>query len=186
MKKFRLFSCIVFLMIFAMSMCGCGGSTVPEKLCGSWVYIHDEKDGVVSLVINSNGKATYKNKEYKVSAGNNYIEFKSKDDVMRLRYVSDDEGIYLYEQTTYDYQGTGEPEGIVGLWRAMPEKWTFEFVDNGEFKEDGYFPGHYELNEEEQTVKLIYNDHFEDTTVYYSISGKEMTIEYPWKMVKLK
>ena len=40
------------------------------------------------------------------------------------------------------------------------------------------------FDEEAGTIKLMYDDPIEDTLLYYSIDGDDMTIDYPWPMVK--
>ena len=183
MKTFRLCTLISLMIVITVGLCGCG-SKVDSKLCGDWAYIHDDVTTILS--IESNGKAVYKGLAYTVSADDQYIDFKGGNGDMKLRYEIEDDGILIYERTVYEYDGETAPDGLVGNWVATPEGWTFEFTDGGEFKEDGYFPGYYTVDEANQSAKLIYNDHFEDTTIYYTIDGNELLMEYPWKMVKTK
>ena len=172
------------MIAITVGLCGCGGSKVDSRLCGDWAYIHEDVKTILS--IKSNGKAEYKGQQYTASADEEYIELKSGREDLKLRYVIENDGILVYETKAYEYDGEGTPDSIVGNWIAMPERWTFEFNDAGEFKEDGYFPGYYTVDEANHSVKLVYNDHFEDTTIYYTIDGNILTIEYPWKMVKTK
>ena len=67
--------------------------------------------------------------------------------------------------------------------RAFDEKYSYEFTEKGTFYEDQNFPGHYQVDESDHSIKLMYNDQFEDTYLYYSLDGDVLTIEYPWSMV---
>ena len=86
--------------------------------------------------------------------------------------------------STYEYKDEGTPDGIIGNWYNAEKKWSFEFTSSGTFKEDGYFPGYYTLGEDGTSISLVYNDHFLDSTLYYSIDGNQLTLEYPWPMVE--
>ena len=66
--------------------------------------------------------------------------------------------MYLFQNTTYTFDGEGVPDGLVGQWTCHPKNWKFEFTDSGTFLEDGYFPGNYVIDEKSKTLKLIYND----------------------------
>jgi hypothetical protein len=65
------------------------------------------------------------------------------------------------------------------------EKMVLLFTDKGTFLEDGYFPGYYTVDEANSTLKLVYNDQFEDTICYFRLEGDKLYIEYPWPMVKM-
>ena len=182
MKRFA----VLFLTIVLIFLCACGTDAEltdeAKAICGSWAYIHDDATSVLQL--KANGKAVFHDKNYTYNCDGGYIELLSSDGTqLRLRYVLDGEKLYLYEQTTYTYSGSGSPTGVVGMWEDKPDNWSFEFTQDGTFREDGYFPGRYSVNEADGTIKLMYNDHFEDTTVYYHVNGSELMIEYPWPMV---
>ena len=118
-------------------------------------------------------------------------DYKTTDDLISDEFIyltkePNGDKLYIYEQTTYKYDGEGEPEGLIGQWSCAEKKWKFEFTDDGTFMEDGYFPGYYIVDEAEGSFKLIYNDRFEDTVCYYNITGDELLLEYPWCMVKAK
>jgi hypothetical protein len=53
-----------------------------------------------------------------------------------------------------------------------------------EFSEEDAFYGHYSVDEANSSVKLMYDAPLPDATFYYSLAGKELTIDYPWPLVK--
>lgn len=177
----------IFLIAVLMLLAGCGAASVSEQaqaITGKWAYIHDEE--TVILRLKSDGVASFHDKDYTYDCDDEYIYLKAEDDELALRYKVDGDKLYIYEQTTYKYDGEGEPEGLIGQWSCAEKKWKFEFTDDGTFMEDGYFPGYYIVDEAEGSFKLIYNDQFEDTVCYYKITGDELMLEYPWCMVKAK
>lgn len=171
-------------MMICLSGCGSELSEEAAALQGKWAYIHDET--TVILALKNSGKALYHDEEYvRYDCDGEWISLTAADgEEIKLRYFADGEDIYLYEPAVYTYTGDGTPEGIVGTWENG--NWSFEFTEEGSFKEDGYFPGRYSVNEAEGSFKLMYNDPFEDTTCYYHMDGREMLVEYPWHMVKAK
>lgn len=180
MKKIKIISIILCIAAMLLVFAGCGAS--KGRLEGKWAYIHDDKNPV--LVITGD-KATYEGEQYTCTVGESSITLKSGETEIVIPYIEDGKDLLIYKTTTYKYQGKNQPEGIVGQWKA-DNNWEFEFTDEGTFKEDGYFPGYYVVDEDTSSFKLIYNDHFEDTVCYYSINGDELTIQYPWKMVLVK
>ncbi len=135
----------------------------------------------------NDGKAVYKGNTYEYSKDEQFFTLTDEQgNVLKMRYTEDKDGMLLYETTTYQYAGEGEADGLIGLWENESQHWSYEFTVKGTFLEDGVFPGYYILDEEAGTIKLIYNDHFEDTYVYYSIEDGELTVEYPWPMVKME
>lgn len=168
-------------------MAGCASAELSpqaKEIKGKWAYIHDEE--TVILRLKSDGTAQYHGKDYTYDCDDEFIKLTADDETLSLRYYKDGDKLYIYEQTIYKYDGEGKPDGIVGLWTCAEKKWEFEFTENGTFKEDGYFPGYYSVDEKAGTFKLVYNDQFEDTVCYYHINGSEMMLEYPWCMVKAK
>ena len=171
----------IFLLLAG---CGAGTALSPQAqaLSGKWAYIHDDQTTV--LWLKDDGTAVFHDKKYHYDCDDAYITLTGGGETAALRYQWDGDDIYLFEQTTYTCEGTHN--GLVGKWVSEKDHWSFEFTEQGTFDEDGYFPGHYTVNEAEGTFKLMYNDPFEDTTCYYHIDGGELLLEYPWHMVKAK
>ena len=181
------FICLLLLLAFAAAVLyGCGEkaelSASAKKLVGSWAYNHDSETEILRL--KANGVAKYGDEKYSFEADESFLLLTDdKGETMSLRYEPTDDGMLLYQTAYYTYSGEGEPDGIIGTWEN-PNKWSFEFTEEGTFMEDGYFPGYYMQDSENCSLKLIYTDQFEDTTIYYSQNGTELIVEYPWKMVK--
>lgn len=184
MKKNRFFAFAMAVTVLSLSMAGCGYPEGEDGISGKWAYIH-ETDKVAFKVNASEHKAVLDGKSYSCDADSDFITLTDKSgSEMKLRYTKDDKGIYLYKIQEYTYEGTPEEGSLTGVWSDSEQSWSFEFTDAGEFKEDGYFPGYYLEDKEAGTIKLMYNDHFEDTTLYYTIDGNKLIVEYPWRMVK--
>ena len=185
MKNRRAVALICLIVVTAMLFAGCGasgGNEYGSKLVGKWANTY-EKD-TPSLIFTRNGKATYDGVEYTFSADENYITLTSADgSTQTMRYTLDGKDLTIYKVTEYICE---DHDGLVGLWENKDLKWSFEFSKSGTFKEDGYFPGYYVVDEPSGTFKLIYNDKFVDTTCYYVLDGNTLTVEYPWPMVKSK
>lgn len=170
-----------------MLLAGCGGkgedlSPEAQQICGSWAYNHDKETQAV--LFKKDGTALYEDVKYRYTCDEQFIYLTDgKENKQTLRYLIDDDGIYLFKNTAYTFEGENEPNGIVGKW-VNEKGWSFEFTEKNTFLEDGYFPGYYILEEEQSAVRLVYSDQFEDTVCYYSINGKDMILEYPWKYVK--
>ena len=179
MKRTYVFSLTLIMLIALLSLAGCG--QYKGRLSGKWAYIHEPEKVIITL--KDNGKAVYKGEKYTYTYDDNFITLKSADEEIKLRYTKDDKEFYLYEPCEYDYMDEGTPNSIVGNWYDYSTKWSYEFTDDGTFKEDGYFPGFYTVDEDAGTIKLIYNDHFYDTMLYYSIEGEKLHVDYPWSMV---
>lgn len=181
MKRFITVLLIALLVLLA----GCGSAELsPEAkdIQGEWAYIHS--DDLASLVLKSNGKAVFENENYTYNCEDGcLILTDSKGEQLSMKYLLEDGKLILYKQTTYTCSSPNGHDGVVGLWESPEDHWSFEFTADGTFREDGYFPGYYTVNKGEGAIKLVYNDQFEDTVIYYSIDGYEMTVEYPWPMV---
>lgn len=181
MKRFLLIVLAGVILLLA----GCGGTTLSpqaQALQGKWAYIHDDQTAI--LWLKEDGTAVFHDKKYSYDCDDAFITLTSGGKTTALRYQWDGEDIYLFEQTTYTCEGSHD--GLTGKWVSEKDHWSFEFTEQGTFNEDGYFPGHYTVNEAAGTFKLMYNDPFEDTTCYYRIDGSNLLIEYPWHMVKAK
>ncbi len=185
MKKFSLYSIIGAILMMGTLLVGCGSQKVESPVVGKWAYIHDETTEILN--VSANGTAVYKGDKYKVADENGFLILSGTGkDKLKLRYEISGEDLYLYEPAFYTFEGSEDPEGLIGKWSNPTTKWSFEFYDDGTFREDGYFPGYYMLDEATSSFKLAYEDHFEDTTCYYNIEGRELTVEYPWRMIRMK
>lgn len=178
----------VMLMILLMTACSknendTNKSNEEAGIYGSWAYTHDEDTAIA--VFRESGTALYEGKDYSFESDNQFIKLKNTDgETTQLRYVLDDEGMYLYSNNTYTLSGEGEPHDLVGEWSCPEKNWSYSFTDAGTFVEDGYFPGDYTVDYENSTFKLVYNDQFEDTVCYFQIEENKLHIEYPWRMVR--
>jgi hypothetical protein len=150
----------------------------------SYAYIHDPETEIIAL--SDNGKAVYKGNGYTYTKDESFIYLKGKDgETIQLRYIPNekDDGMILYEKSTYVYSGDDEPDGIVGVWK-QDNGWEYQFTENGTFSEENIFFGHYAVDEKASTIKLMYDDPIEDAILYYSLDGNNLTIDYPWPMVR--
>lgn len=190
MKKIKKIPIFLVFMLILLSMTACGKSekeTAVSKealaICGSWAYIHDKETSIAEF--RQDGTAQYEGKNYSFECDSQFIKLKDTDgETIQLRYKLDDEGMYLYSNNTYTFQGEGEPDGLLGEWSCPEKNWSYSFTEAGTFKEDGYFPGYYTVDDKNGTFKLVYNDHFEDTVCYFRLEKNNLFIEYPWRMVK--
>lgn len=165
-------------------MTACGKNDTAKSIYGSWAYTHDKETAIA--VFHEDGTAQYEGKDYTFECESQFIKLKDTDGkTIQLRYEFDDEGMYLYSNNTYTYSGEGEPDGLVGEWSCAEKNWTYTFTETGTFMEDGFFSGHYTVDDENSTFKLVYDDEFEDTVCYFQLEGNELHIEYPWRMVKI-
>ncbi len=180
-RKGCLFSAV--LMVLAAVVVAAGLTSCAKKESAvkeSWAYIHDKPTEILRL--NEDGTARYKDQDYTYEKGEDYLELTAKDGtVSRMRFITERDHMLLYERLVYTYEGEGTPDGLTGFWRMGNQ--SFEFTDKGTFKEDEFFPGHYMVDEEEKSIRLAYNDHFVDATLYYQIDGNELIIDYPMPVV---
>ncbi|MBB2183961.1 hypothetical protein H0486_13860 [Lachnospiraceae bacterium MD1] len=189
MKKTKLllafFTSVLILLL--MTACGKNNSDLSKealKIVGSWAYIHDKETAIA--VFSKDGTAEYEGKDYSYVCDSQFIKLKNTDgEMIQLRYLLDDEGMYLYSNNTYSFSGTGKPDGLIGEWECPEKNWSYFFTDKGTFMEDGYFTGYYTVDDKNSTFKLVYNDQFEDTVCYYTLDNDKIKIEYPWRMVKM-
>ena len=167
------------LVLSAVLLTACGGDKV------SWAYIHDPETEILSL--SDNGKAVYKGSNYTYTKDDSFITLNSADgSEIKMRYMPDakDEGsMTLYESKPYYFKGDGRPDGVIGLWLDENDRSSYEFTGNGTFKEDNIFFGHYSVDDDAGTIKLMYDEPMEDTLLYYSLEDGVLTVDYPWPMV---
>ena len=179
----RTYKGILALLLTALSLCliSCG-SREPGVLEGKWAYIHDKETSAFTF---KGDQAEFEGKKYTYSVDGGFIRLTRNGESEDLRYIPTEDGMYIYLKTPYEREnGTGQ-EGLLGKWVNREKRWSFEFRENGEFNEDGFFPGHFRLDEEASSFTLMYVDHFEDTVCYYTIEGDVLTVEYPWQLVKM-
>lgn len=182
MKQIRIIITIllIFALTFPLSACA---KDAEGELCGSWAYIHDKEKAAMKIKADT---LTLDGDSYGYTLEGDFIMLTRKGETTALRYLVNEDGseMYIYKHSLYTLEGE-KGEGLVGKWVGENGKWSFTFKDNGEFNEDGYFPGHYSVDSENATFKLMYEDRFEDTVCYYSLEGDTLTVEYPWLMVKM-
>ncbi|MBP5604316.1 MAG: hypothetical protein J6X60_02060 [Ruminiclostridium sp.] len=175
-RKFLLFP--VYAVIIILCLCSC------EKKPGtleSWAY--DYEPTVEALRLCDDGTAVFDGTAYTYTKDDSHIILTDNSgQVQNMRYVTDGDGIVIYKIKTYILAGTAGHNGVIGIWNENNS--SFQFTDKGTFLEDNVFPGHYFVDEEQGTIKLCYNDPFEDTIFYYSLDGDDLRVEYPWPMVK--
>lgn len=178
MKKLIIDKCAMGIaaIVLVLSLSACGGRT--EK----WAYSHDPLEEVISL--SDNGSCTYKGKEYRYTMDGQFINLKAPDgELTSLRYEMSGDTMTLYEESTYSLEGE-DTDSIVGVWK-QDNGWSYQFTENGEFSEENIFHGHYLLDEKNSCIKLMYDDPIEDAYLYYVLNGDELTVAYPWPMVRV-
>ncbi len=180
MKKISIEKFAMGIAIFTLGsiLAGCGAKT--EK----WAYVHDPLEEVISLT--EDGNCTYKGKEYTYTMDDSFINLRDQNgDAISLRYEMDEDGdkMTLYEESTYSLCSE-DTDSIVGVWK-QDNGWSYQFTANGEFAEENFFHGHYTVDEENKCIKLMYDDPIEDAYLYYVLSGDELTVAYPWPMVRV-
>ena len=173
---------MVLLCLFCLA--SCGGKSAGG-MDGKWAYVHDKNTCALSFSGNTM-KLDGEKYQYSVEGSTLLLTKNGKSDTMRFVLSDDGSEMYIYKKTGYVPDEGQTPNGLVGRWINKENKWSFEFKENGEFSEDGIFPGYYTVNEEgDSSFKLMYIDHFEDTVCYYTLEGNVLMVEYPWQMVKI-
>ena len=160
--------------------------TIKPDQISSWAAVYEKDKEILSF--KKDGGAVYKGTEYdSYTIDDDFITFKGKEE-LKSRYVMKRKKMLLYETKDYKkevvegaYNDVPE-DSVVGLW-SFDANYSFEFTEKGTFYEDRNFPGHYLVDEEAHTIKLMYNDHFEDIYLYYTREGDVLKIEYPWSLV---
>ena len=193
----RFISCL-FILLSAAFLISCKNEekkqiaadqldTIKPDEIGSWAAIFEEDKEVLSF--DKNGKAVFNGTKYdSYTIDDNYITFKKGSEELKCRYLMKRKKMLLYETKEYKreiiagaYENVPE-DSVEGLW-SYDENYSFEFTEKGTFYEDRNFPGYYYVNEEDHSIKLMYNDHFEDIYLYYTREGDVLRIEYPWSYV---
>ena len=201
MKKGKLIIAVcILLSVLSLSACAKkveridGSGVAPDQLdtikpdgIGSWAAIYEE--GKEVLAFYTDGSAVYKDIKYdSYTIDDKFITFKS-DEELKCRYLMKRKKMLLYDTKEYKRDRSFEEykdvpdDSVVGYW-ALDENVSFEFTEKGSFYEDRNFPGYYIVNEDDHSIKLMYNDHFEDIYLYYEIDGDTMKLEYPWSLVQ--
>ena len=173
----------VFISVCILGITGCSGnSNVTSE---EWAYIHEP--GVTVLELKSDGKAVYHNVDYSYTLEDGWLTLKDKaGNEQKLRFTPHDEdGMFIYEPAVYELREDFELNGVIGYWQQIDGNKTlsFEFTDKGTFREDYYSPGYYFTDEENGIIKLVYNDMYPDTYIYYQLDGNTLTVDYPWPVV---
>lgn len=184
----------IFALALVCALCiacvGCDGSknnsTVKPTLDDSnvkewWAFDYDEE--TPALIIRKDGTASYKGVEY---AGyeitdNMYKLTDASGAVLELEFSDKGGKRQLYDIWEYKRTyGTSGPS-VVGVWESGNN--YFEFTVNQTFQEDGMFFGHYSVDVNAGTVKLMYERDLDDTVFYYHIENDVMTVRYPFLVV---
>lgn len=198
-KNGKLISLACVLLGAVLVFGGCettGGKTTPNGTAQgnttnvaaeSFAYIHEPEKEILRLA--EDGTAIFNGEAYTYVREGDWLTLKdSKGQETKMRFTKpreDKEKWMLYERTEYHFAGEGEPDGVIGFWQGGPEdRLAYEFTTKGTYLEDGTFPGYYEVDEENKMIKLMYNDHFEDTYIYYELDGNKLYIDYPWPVVR--
>ena len=176
-KKFVL----LFLFMAALILTACG-NTQEGPLSGKYAYIHDTEKA--ALVFRGD-KVTLDGTKYSYTVDGQLLLLTRSGQTTPMRYTETKDGMYIYKSTVYTLTSGAGGKGIVGKWDNAENRWSFEFNDKNEFLEDGIFAGYYTVDEDAGSFKLMYNDPIEDTVCYYTVNGNELTVEYPWPMVKM-
>ncbi len=179
----RLLLLICVLIVLGTVLTGCEGKR-DKNVEESWAYIHEPENPV--LVFKKDGSASYLNKTYtKYELAENVIRFTAEDGtVIERDYYDNGDTRYVFEPISYEYTTGDDNTQLIGVWENANGN-SYQFTAKGTFLEDGIFPGHYILGEN-GAIKLVYNDPFQDTTLYYVIKDGILTINYPWPMTKSK
>ncbi len=180
MKTKRLVGFFMVLLLVAV-MTACGEAVIENKdICKKWGYDSTSTD----LKFTEKGKATFEGVDYSFTIDDTYITLTyKKDQVEKHRYELTKDGLYFYHNMNFKLE-TDLGEGIRGVWSCGEN--SFEFTAYDTFLEDGFFTGHYSVNEAEGTIKLMYEHDMIDTVLYYTLDGDKLLIEYPYFYVETK
>ncbi len=183
MKLKKIVTLLCAVSIIAVIFVGCGDNSSKGHLDGKWAYNHEPKKTALKI---DGDTAVLDGEKYSCSYDDEYVILTDKSgNTVKHRYYMDGEDLLFYKMTSYRYALEGEPDDFIGYWEN-DSNWSFEFTEDGYFREDGYFPGMYVADNEKHSIMLMYNDSFQNTYIYYSLEGNVLTVEYPWKMVKRK
>lgn len=184
MKIKKIGTLFTVLLLAFSTIAGCGKEKTTSPLDGKWSYIYDTE--TTALKIKGDYAVLDGNKyEYRYDSEKIYLKDKKGIETGYRYKEAGEDGIYFYKHSTYQYQGDGTPNGLIGVWIDVENGMSsFEFTENGTFKEDSYIPGYYSVDEENGAISFVYNDHYEDTTIYYMVKDNLLFVEYPWPMVR--
>jgi len=169
---------IVALVMVMLIPVGCGA-----KKTESWAYDYETTDELLALY--DDGKAVFEGKKYTYEKDDDSITLTDKDgNSVEHRYYMENDNMVFYIKSVYDYQGEGTPDSIVGNWKCGRNIFRFTDESKSEFSEEDIFHGHYLVDKENSSIKLMYTDPMPDTILYYSLDGNKLTIDYPWPLVK--
>lgn len=175
---------LALICLFCVFSVSCNAQVI-EELEGKWAYIYEKDKCSLSF---KNGTMKLDGEKYKYSVKDDTLLLTKDDKTDSMKFLLSETGneLSIYKKTEYVFEGVEEPDSIIGKWVNKDNKWSFEFKENGEFNEDGFFPGFYSINNEDSSFKLMYMDHFEDIVCYFVIDGNTLTVEYPWQMIKMQ
>ncbi|MBR6382063.1 MAG: hypothetical protein IKS07_10395 [Lachnospiraceae bacterium] len=170
----RIAAMLAVLLLFG----GCGAKTEE------WAYDYEPEKTILSL--SENGKAVYGGTTYQVTREGAFLRLQDGDRTLPdVRFLQEEDALTLYQKSVYSYAGEEAPQGLTGLWK-QDNGWSFEFTADGAFCEEGYFYGHYSVDEAEGSIRLMYSDPIPDAILYYSLDGDKLTVDYPWPLVHTK
>lgn len=179
MKNLKKTSIILALIMVMLIPTGCGSANKIE----SWAKDYEPSEEYLALY--DNGKAVCEGKNYTYVKDDDSITLTDKDgNSVDHRYYMDSDKMVFYIASVYDYKGDGAPEGIVGNWESGRNIFRFTSEPSLEFSEEDIFYGHYSVDKDNSSIKLMYSDPIPDVTLYYSLDGNKLTIDYPWPLVK--
>lgn len=178
MNKKSLLAVVFILIMSCAFLTGC-----KDDAEEAWGYAYDSNTPVLAFL--KDGTAQYHDKDFKsYEVTDKVIRLTDdKGNVTEIKYYDDKEKRYIYENKSYEYTYGDDNTQLIGVWENADTA-SFQFIAKGTFLEDGIFPGHYYVDEEEHSIKLAYNDPMPDIYLYYSIEGGILTIEYPWPLLK--
>ena len=179
MKRLKRNIRTIMAVLALLIITGCGATSEQ------WAYNHEPEDMILELF--SNGKAEYKGDSYKYTKDDSYIHLKDKNgNTTDIRYVMDGEEMLFFESSVYHREGGSTEDGIFGQWKQDEGSEFFQFTKDGKFSEDNIFFGKYGLDKDAGTIKLMYSEPLQDTILYYTLDGDSVTIEYPWRLVRIQ
>ena len=173
----RVLALLCAVVVGCAALTGCG-----KKATEQWAYIHDTETPALSFY--EDGSASFNKAKYtSYEITDKVIRLTDKKgDVTEYEYYDDGETRYVYDDVTYDYSMGEDSSQLIGVWTRGES--SYQFTDKGTFMEDGVFPGYYRV-QDDGTIRLIYNDPFQDTILKYRLEGGKLIINYPWPMIKM-
>ena len=188
----RILSLLLVCML-CMACTGCKGSnnstakpTWDATNVSEW-WAFDPSDDGPALIVRKDGTASYKGVEYKKCevTDNMYKLTDDKGAVLELEYKDTENGNrYIYDIWEYDRTDGAKGPSVVGVWESGNN--YYEFTAKGTFQEDGVFFGHYSVDVNAGTIRLMYERDLADTLMYYHIENDHMTVRYPFIMYRFE